>query len=391
MTTALAPQMSRARIREVLAFSTGFFYSGVNTGTSASAVTAAAIARWDTGRLTNLWVLITSGNRVGESRRTQSVLSTTATLVAALSGVLANGDTFEFLPYDPDIMHYGIQEACKTVWPKVVGRGSARGLVRDVTEYIVVDNLVDNPFFASSESTGAITAFATYDSTVEGATLVEDAGHGLSSGDIVTISGTTNYNGTWGLTAVSASEFWLQTPFIDDEDTGTWREGYSSQAGTASGWTATSGTWTFPTNTRAWLGRHVASAAGAATLTQDIFGKVSFADAVNKTLHIRGAVRSGTADIARLRISFDGGSTFAASTPYHLGGGDWERPSTHGIDVAIPSGATTMTIYCDVAAGATPNFGGVWAWIDPITDYPLPDSFAANYPGMVRSEEHTSE
>ena len=89
--------------------------SGTNTGTSSSAVTDANIARFDTGLLTNKWVLILTGNRAGESRRITSTSSTTSTLVTALSGALANGDTFEILSYDPGVYNDAIGEATRTL------------------------------------------------------------------------------------------------------------------------------------------------------------------------------------------------------------------------------------------------------------------------------------
>lgn len=361
----------RQRVSETI---THLYYSGTNTGTSSSAVTDANLALYDATRLKGLWVLITSGNRDGQARQIASVTGSTATLYSALSGALANGDTFEILAEEPALMEDAIHRGIRDSWPTQTRRG-LRGLFRAVTEHIVVDNLLDNPFFNESESTGAITAFASYDSTVENTTLVTDAGHGLSTGDIITISGTTNYNGLWEIVVVSTSTFWIRTPFIADDATGTWVEGDVSQEGTASGWTATSGTWTFPSDPRGISGangRKVARAAGAATLTQDIFLKLNIHDATDKTLHVRGSLLSATASIGRLRVSFDGGSTFAASTSYHAGGGDWEGFNTHQIDVAIPSGATTATIYCDVASGGNARFRLVVAWVDPVTEYPMP-------------------
>lgn len=384
--------VTMARLRSMLGEVTGFYYAGINTGTATDTVVDAELERWDTGRLTDRWVMMLAGNNVGKSRRISSVSTSTATMVSAWAAANASGDTFDIYPYDPGIMEYAIQEAVRNVWPKpVAGRGAARGLYRRAVEYIVVDNLLSSPFFETSESTGAITAYADYDSTVEGTTLVTDAAHGLSTGDWTTISGSTSYNGLWQVVVVSSDTFYIRTPFIADDGASTWVEGDTSQEGTASGWTATSGTWTFPRSTRAWIGNHVATAAGAATLTQDIFSQVNIQDAVGKLLHIRGALRSPTTGIARLRVSFDGGSTFAASSRYHSGGGDFEGPDKQSIDIAIPSGATTTTIYCDVASGATPSFGLVVAWIDPVVEYPLLETYRQNGPNFVHQQVYEDQ
>lgn len=137
---------TRSRLRTMFARATGFYFSGTNTGTADNTVVDANIPRYDTGRLRDLWVLITSGTRSGESRRISSVTSSTATLVTALSGVLANGDTFEILPYDPDIMNEALQEATRTVWPKRVNGRAMRGLYLPTTdETLIADNLLLNP------------------------------------------------------------------------------------------------------------------------------------------------------------------------------------------------------------------------------------------------------
>ena len=355
------------RLRELMAQALGFYFSGTNTGTSSSAVTDANIARYDTGSLTNKWVLITSGNRDTQSRRIASTASTTSTLVTALSGALANGDTFLILPYDPDVMDYNIEQACRNLWPEPTTRG-IRGLYRDDTQYAVVDNLLDNFSFESSESTGAITVFADYDATVEGTTLVTSATHGLTTGDTITISGTTNYNGTFEVVVVSASTFWIRTAFIADDATGTWREGVSSQAGTASGWTATAGTWTFPRTLRAMLGTHAAySASSGAQLTQNIFTKVNLKEVAGKTLRLRGWAFTTATSTARLRASFDGGATFTNGT-YHTGSDQWEYLE---LDAAVPVNATSITIYLEVGTATATYWDSAVAYIDPIAEYPL--------------------
>ena len=363
-----------------------------NGAADGSTIVDTAIVKYDTNRLKNRWVLLKSGTYSGESRLISSVSTSTITPTSAFTGQVLSGVTYEILPWDPDVAHAMLQQAIRNLDRFPTSRGT-RGLFRDIYDTsLVLDNLLDNPTFNASESTGAIAAFSDYDSTVEGTTKVDDEGHGLSTGDVITISGTTNYDGSFEIVVIDSRYFYIYTPYIAT-DTGTWVEGYGSQEGTASGWTATSGTWTFPQDQRGILGpngRKVAKATGAATLTQDIFSKINVEDAVGKTLHIRASLLSGTASIGRIRVSFDGGSTFAASTSYHAGGGDWEGFDTHAIDEAIPSGATTATIYCDVASGGNARFRIVVAWIDGVNSYDIP-TYITGGPYVVEYQAREDE
>ena len=148
---------TRARLRALLAGATGFYYSGTNTGTATDTVVDTEIQRWDTGRLTDRWVLMTGGNNDGNSRRVSSVTTSTATVLPAWGAANANGNTFEFLPFDPDVMHRAIEEAIRTSWPKPTRRSRApRGLYqKDPNETLVVDNLVSNWDFETN-TTGPV-------------------------------------------------------------------------------------------------------------------------------------------------------------------------------------------------------------------------------------------
>ena len=58
-------------------------------------------------------------------------------------------------------------------------------------------------------SKGDITAFADYDGTVSGTVkATTGAAHGFTTGDIVTITGTTNYNGLFVVTVVDGTNFY---------------------------------------------------------------------------------------------------------------------------------------------------------------------------------------
>jgi len=72
-------------------------------------------------------------------------------------------------------------------------------------------------------TSGVIASFADYRATVGGAVLVTDTAHGLVTGNIVTIAGTTNYNGTYTIVKVGADTFYIipQNGWMGTE-TGTW-------------------------------------------------------------------------------------------------------------------------------------------------------------------------
>jgi hypothetical protein len=93
--------------------------------------------------------------------------------------------------------------------------------------------LVDGFTFGAG-STGAITAFADYSGTVAGTVLVTDVGHGLATGNIVTILGTTNYNGTFAITKVTDDTFYITVAWVADDATGNWYQPSYLKANTGS-------------------------------------------------------------------------------------------------------------------------------------------------------------
>ncbi len=78
--------------------------------------------------------------------------------------------------------------------------------------------------------TGSITAFADAGS---GQVTVTSASHGLSTNDVVTITGTTNYNGTFTIANATTNTFEITDTWVSDDATGTW---------TSTGWTEVSAT-----------------------------------------------------------------------------------------------------------------------------------------------------
>ena len=79
-----------------------------------------------------------------------------------------------------------------------------------------------NNFTFDAGSTGAITAYADYSGTVAGTVLATDEGHGLSTDDIITIRGTTNYNGVFQVTVVSADTFYFVDTWVSDDGASDW-------------------------------------------------------------------------------------------------------------------------------------------------------------------------
>ena len=67
----------------------------------------------------------------------------------------------------------------------------------------------------------AITAFADYSGTVAGTTSVTSTAHGLESGDMATIDGTTSYDGTYDVTKIDANTYYITKDFVADDATGT--------------------------------------------------------------------------------------------------------------------------------------------------------------------------
>ena len=79
-----------------------------------------------------------------------------------------------------------------------------------------------NNFTFDAGSTGAITAYADYSGTVAGTVLATDAGHGLSTDDIITIRGTTDYNGVFQITVVSVDTFYFTDTWVNDNGASDW-------------------------------------------------------------------------------------------------------------------------------------------------------------------------
>ena len=88
-------------------------------------------------------------------------------------------------------------------------------------------------FTFSAGSTGPIASVADYSGTVAGTVLVTDVAHGLVTGNIVTIGGTTDYNGTFSITKVTNDTFYITETYVNSQ-TGNWYKPSSLTANTGS-------------------------------------------------------------------------------------------------------------------------------------------------------------
>jgi hypothetical protein len=70
-------------------------------------------------------------------------------------------------------------------------------------------------------ASGTVDAVSDYRATVGGTVLITDTTHGLSTGNTVTIAGTTSYNGTYTIVKVDANSFYIFALWVANE-TGTW-------------------------------------------------------------------------------------------------------------------------------------------------------------------------
>lgn len=74
----------------------------------------------------------------------------------------------------------------------------------------------------SSDKSGSITAFA---DAGGGLVTVTSATHGLANGNIITMVGTTSYNGIFTIANVATNTFTITDTFVADDATGTWTQG----------------------------------------------------------------------------------------------------------------------------------------------------------------------
>lgn len=93
-------------------------------------------------------------------------------------------------------------------WICTIVEGTGKGSYAAVTDY--------------DSRNGSITAFATANAGAK--TEVASATHGLTNGDVVTISGTTSYNGTHVISDSAAGTFEIEVAFVADDGASTWKQ-----------------------------------------------------------------------------------------------------------------------------------------------------------------------
>lgn len=131
--------VTRARLRALFGIALGHYISSSLTSAGAAdgtTIVDTAIVKYDTTWLANKWVYLTSGTYIGQGRRISSVSSSTITLTTAFGGQVASAVTYEIFHYDPDLYHYALQQAARTIYPTLYQ------MIRDET--LIVDNLLTN-------------------------------------------------------------------------------------------------------------------------------------------------------------------------------------------------------------------------------------------------------
>jgi hypothetical protein len=85
---------------------------------------------------------------------------------------------------------------------------------------IVFDQNRMNKYLTGASTGVTITAFADYSGTVAGTVKATAATHGFTTDDIVTHTGTTNYNGTFSVTRIDANNYYFTDTWVADDGTG---------------------------------------------------------------------------------------------------------------------------------------------------------------------------
>lgn len=175
----------------------------------------------------------------------------------------------------------------------------------------------------------------------------------------------------------------LYVPIIDETllvDNLVQNSNMETDPGPSNGWTKTGDTWAQASTAAGdavWHGTYSVkgtSGGGAAQLEQNIYyTRLAIHEIVGKTLTATARIWATDANIARIRVSFDG-STYSDSA-YHGGGGEWEGPGTIYVNATIPSDPTEISIWCEVAAGTkVAFFDEVQARINRIHRYTIPST-----------------
>ena len=132
----------------------------------------------------------------------------------------------------------------------------------------------------------------------------------------------------------------------------------------------------------------VAATGATEGIEQNIFTSVNINEVASKTLHARAWVWASVADVARIRVTYDGSNY--DSSDYHTGDSEWEGPSLIYVDSAIDADMTELTVSCEVTSGNTAYFDSVVAWIDNVSEYDLPSTVVRG-PHKVYMQDQVQE
>lgn len=119
---------------------------------------------------------------------------------------------------------------------------------------------------------------------------------------------------------------------------------------------------------------------------QDVILAAETHEWVGKTLVFGGHIFTTAANVARFRVSFDGGSTFTNGA-FHRGQDEWEGPSRLEVRASIPADATTMRCHCGATGSTDATFDATYAYIDPINRYTVPTAFIFPSPHIVEQQD----
>jgi len=121
-----------------------------------------------------------------------------------------------------DVGYYGEAYIYNNAVDTIIETASTPIALRQISGGLV------NGWTFDAGSTGAITA---YIDATGGKTMVVSAGHGLSNGDIITIRGTTSYNGVFTVSDVTTDNFEIVKNWWFDDGASDWDQGASLTAG----------------------------------------------------------------------------------------------------------------------------------------------------------------
>jgi len=116
---------------------------------------------------------------------------------------------------------YGEAYICDNSNATVIETADIPIALRQITSGIMKD------FSFDAGGTGGITVFANYAGTVAGTVLVTSEAHGLSTGNIITIRGTTSYNGIFSVTVLDVNSFYITVTWVADDGASDWDRGAS--------------------------------------------------------------------------------------------------------------------------------------------------------------------